>query len=94
MADGNVVPLGATTSAELTPDKVLEAALRADLAEVIVIGYDRDGALHLASCSGDMKDVLWLIEVAKKRVLEDVRIVPQRLQDENPGEVVPFPPAK
>ena len=52
---------------KLEPDKVLAEA-KGELTEAVVIGFDQDGEIYLASSEGP-GDCLWLIEVAKSFLL-------------------------
>lgn len=56
------------TYADLPPDLILEAAV-GQLKETLVIGYDNDGKLYIASSSSSNPKILWLLEMAKKRLL-------------------------
>lgn len=58
----------------ITPNKydaniTLEAATRADLDEVIVLGWDKDGELFFSASNGNGPECLWLIEKAKLALL-------------------------
>lgn len=67
---GEVVELGAMTTLEIPPDKVLSAALKAGLQTVVVVGWDSDDGLYFASSDADGSEVLWLLEKAKVCLLE------------------------
>lgn len=54
-----------------TPERVLKHANDADLEVVVVIGYDRGGGLYFMSSEPDGPEVLWLLEKARKALLED-----------------------
>lgn len=69
-SEGNVVGTGAPSRLDLPPKRVLAAAERAELNEVVVIGFDADGEFYFASSQADGGDVLWLLEMAKKKLLE------------------------
>lgn len=58
------------TTMGVPPSRVAQGALDADLKQVVVIGEEEDGSLYLASSSGNNAENLWLIEVAKKFILE------------------------
>ena len=68
---GNVVPLGNVSRLDLPVDRVLEQA-KADLdgGGVVILGSDRNGGLHFASSYADGGEVLWLLEQAKKALLD------------------------
>lgn len=57
------------TSLDLDPDRVLAKA-GGKLQAVIVIGYDKDGDFYAASSYADGGDMLWLLELCKKKLLE------------------------
>lgn len=48
---------------------MLEAATRADLTDVIIMGWDKDGDLFFSASMGDGPECLWLIEKAKAALL-------------------------
>ena len=49
-----------TTTDDLPPDQVLAAA-KSNLKSVIVIGYDNEENLYVASSQGDQREILWLL---------------------------------
>lgn len=64
----NVVKLYPPTMAD-EPDAVLEWA-KGNYSELLLLGYDEDGALFVRSTSTlQCKDVLWLIECFKQKLL-------------------------
>jgi len=65
----NIIPLGNITKLDLPVDTVLEGA-KDKLEGVVLIGYDNDGELYFASTYADGGTVLWLMEKAKKALLE------------------------
>lgn len=66
---GNVVDLNVITKLDVPADKVLKAAT-GKLETAIVIGYDKDGDFYFASSKADGGDVLWLLETAKKELMD------------------------
>lgn len=66
----NVIPLGNITRLDLPPERVLENAKARIGAGVVVIGWKEDGGLYFSSSIADGGEVLWLIEKAKKELLE------------------------
>lgn len=66
---GNVVALGAVTSLDIPPDRILAAALTQGLQQVVIMGYDADGDEYFASSVADGGDVLWLMEKLKIQLL-------------------------
>lgn len=66
----NVVNLPCITTHDLSTERVLTAALRADLEGVIVMGYAKDGEVYFASTYADGGNVMWLMEWAKRQLLK------------------------
>lgn len=66
----NITYLDVVTTLDISPERVIDAAKEAELQDVVVIGYDKDGDFYFAANQADGKDVLWLLEVAKKKLLE------------------------
>lgn len=64
----NVVPLSLVTTQDLSPDLLLWRAL-GELSEVVIIGFDSDGAEYFASSKGNGPDVLWLIERSRHKLM-------------------------
>jgi hypothetical protein len=67
---GDVIELDCITTLPIPPEKVLQAALDHGLQEVVVIGYTKDGDYYLASSEPDGGRIIWLLELAKKKLLE------------------------
>lgn len=65
----NVVTLPVVTTLPLNPERVLSAAIGAELTEVVVIGYTKDGTEYFASSVADGGSVLWHLERAKLKLL-------------------------
>lgn len=65
MNKDNVVVLNCNTRLDLPPDRVLNAALEADLESVTVIGRCKNGESYVASSYGLAKDVVWDLEQVK-----------------------------
>ena len=63
----NVIPFTGGTVAPVDPDSVLDGQ-KGKLKDVFVIGYDLSGYLTLASSSGYLPDLLWLLERARREV--------------------------
>lgn len=66
----NVIPLGNVTSLDLPADRVLEQAMGQGLEGVVLLGFDGDGDFYVKSSYADGGTVLWLMEMAKKKLLE------------------------
>lgn len=69
-ATADIIDLNVVTKLDLPPEKVLNKALAAGLTEVVVIGLDPSGNFWFASSKADGGDVLWHLEIAKKRLLD------------------------
>lgn len=65
----NVTVLPVVTSLDIPVDRVIRGAEKANLTTCVVIGYDQDGELYFASSVADGGDVLWLMELAKKALM-------------------------
>ena len=57
------------TKLDLDPDRVLTQAI-GKLQGCLVLGFDQDGEFYAASSYADGGNVLWLLEMGKKRILE------------------------
>ena len=68
MTKDNVIDLRVTTTLDLPTDKILEQA-KGELDMVVVIGWDVDDNLYVASSDADQSKVLWLLEKAKADIL-------------------------
>lgn len=66
----NVVNLPCITRLDLPPDRILEGAQGKGLTGVFVMGYTEDGEVYFASSYADGGTVMWLMELAKKRLLQ------------------------
>ena len=65
----NIVKLDCVTSLPIPPDRVLKEA-RGKLETVIVLGWDNDGEFYFAASESDGGNAIWLMEKAKKYLLE------------------------
>lgn len=61
----NVVVLPVVTTLDLDVERVLQAAIDAKPAFVVIIGQDANGGLYFASSKSDGGEVLWWMEKAK-----------------------------
>lgn len=68
--DPHVLEFTGITRLDLPVGKILKAAREAKLQAALVIGFDKDGDFYFASSKADGGEVLWLLELAKKRLLE------------------------
>jgi len=54
----------------LPPANVLAWAMEANLKSAVIVGWTSDGDLYFASSEPDGGECLWIMELAKKRLLE------------------------
>lgn len=66
----NVRYLRCETTLDIPVDRVLAGAGTAKLESTVVVGWDADGDLYLASSLGSEGDALMLLEKAKQFLLE------------------------
>lgn len=58
------------TTLDIPVPRTLKSAVKANLQCAVVIGYDNDGEFYFASSKSDGGYVLWLLETAKKQLME------------------------
>jgi hypothetical protein len=68
MAD--IVNFTGVTRLDVPVERVIEDAKATCLGHVVIIGYDEDGDMYFASSYADGGNVIWLLEQAKKSLLE------------------------
>ena len=66
----NIRYLRCETRLDIPVDRVLSGAGTAKLESAVVVGWDADGDLYLASSLGSEGDALMLLEKAKQFLLE------------------------
>ena len=66
-----VVNLSTITSLDIPADRVIAGAIENGLKSIIIVGVDLDDDFYFASSIADGADVLWWLEVAKKRLMTD-----------------------
>ena len=64
------MPLGGVTRLDIPPERVLDGAKDKCPDGVVVLGFDADGDFYFASSIADGGTVIWLLELAKKKLLE------------------------
>jgi hypothetical protein len=67
---GKVIPLGNISRLDLPTERVLETAKGHCTDGVVVLGFDDDGEFYFSSSIADGSSVIWLLEMAKKKLLE------------------------
>lgn len=71
----NITPFTGITRLDMDPARVLEGAIKTDMATVVVIGYEADGSFYFASSVTDGGEVLWLMEVARHSLIRAAAIL-------------------
>ena len=66
----NVTVLPVVTTLDLDVERVLQAAIDAKPAYVLVIGEDAEGNLYFGSSKPDGGEALWWMEKAKRALME------------------------
>ena len=69
MSEDNVVELNNITKLKIPAKRVLKAAKKAGLTDVVIIGYDADGNEYFASSEPSGPEVMWLLERAKFKLM-------------------------
>jgi hypothetical protein len=69
---GNVIELNTVTTAAIPPEKILQAALKAELTEAIVIGQKPDGTVYFAMSTAEVPSVNWLLDCAKRLLMDGI----------------------
>ena len=69
MSDDNVIYLNEAATDDIPPERVIEAALAANLSVAIVIGRRADGTIYFASSTGDVKEAHWLISAVATNII-------------------------
>ena len=72
----DVVDLPVVTTLPTTPQRALRMATEAKLTEVVVIGLDEKGEFYFGGNITDGPQILWHLEIAKRRLLA--------MMDDNP----------
>jgi len=65
----NVIKFDGLTKLDLPPDQILEEA-KDKLQGCMVIGYETNGDLYVASSYADARDILWVLEQVKAVLFE------------------------
>lgn len=58
------------TSLDISDERVLNAAIDQKITGVVVVGYDANGDVYMSSSKGSMAEILWMLETAKKILLD------------------------
>lgn len=66
----NIINFPCLNSEDIPVDRLLEQALSENLESVLLIGKYKNGDYFLSSSDVDVKNILWLIEVLKREIME------------------------
>lgn len=69
--DDKVVILDCATTLDIPVERALTGALDAELTEVVVMGWDKNGELWMGSSKAKKADILWLMERGKQFLMAD-----------------------
>ena len=87
----DVVVLNTTTSLDIPPERVLDAARERELTSVVVLGWLPNGEEYFAASIASGPEVVWLLERAKLALLNITAAdLPERA-DNPEGLVLAFP---
>ncbi len=67
---GEIIRFRGITKLDLDPDLILDE-LKGKIENFVVLGYDKEGNFFFSSTIADGGDILWLIEILKKRMVVD-----------------------
>ena len=67
---GEVINLEQITRLDIPPERVIDNAPVEELESAVLLGWKKDGEFYFASSIANGPDVLWLMELAKKKLLE------------------------
>lgn len=68
----DVVNLGVATTLDVPCDRVLSSALGNDLASVVVLGWDKDDGFYIAASTGEIGEILLLLEMGRREAMEQI----------------------
>ena len=66
---GKILPFTGATTGDINPDVIFENN-KGEYECVVIVGYTHSGAERLVSSTGDSALILWLLERARKVILE------------------------
>lgn len=64
-----IIELDIVTKLDLPAERILRKATEKDLDAVVVIGWDKDEEFYFASSYADGPEVLWLLAMAQRNLL-------------------------
>lgn len=66
----NVIEFPKETLNDVPAQQVIESAVAAELDEVIVIGWDKNGESYFASSQGSLAEIILDLEICKKALMD------------------------
>jgi hypothetical protein len=69
---GDVIRPDFITKHDIPAEDVINGAKDAKFESVMVVGWTKDEGHYLASSTGDAAEMLFILELAKKRVIDEV----------------------
>ena len=70
MSDENIVQFPGETTQDLDPNEILKNTIDENLDRVMVLGWNEDGGLWLSSSFSKVSEMVLLIELCKKVIVE------------------------
>jgi len=68
----NIVDFRGVTFLDMPPERIICRAEKHNFQDILILGYDDKGEFVFLSSKADGGDVLWLLELAKKLLLEAI----------------------
>lgn len=65
-----VLMFNGITRLDIPVDRIISNAKKAKLDEIVVLGFGKDGDFYFGASKADGGDILWLLELAKRRLME------------------------
>jgi hypothetical protein len=65
-----VVELDVLTTLDIDPERILNRALAEEPESILVVGWSKDGSLYFDRSMASLPEALWLMEMAKKILLD------------------------
>ncbi len=66
----NVVEFDGITRLDIPAERILQRSIDSKLADAVVVGFDSEGDFYFCSSAADAGTVIYLLELAKKKLLE------------------------
>lgn len=66
----NVVEFDGITRLDIPAERILQRSIDRKLADAVVVGFDSEGDFYFNSSVADAGPVIYLLELAKKKLLE------------------------